>query len=343
MPRSEIHGVTPKVVRNWLVLVYGMILLMTMLGGITRLTGSGLSMVDWRPLMGALPPLSEAEWSMVFEKYQRSPQYIERNHWMVLADFKKIFFWEYFHRLCGRLIGVVFVGPWIFFVGKGLIRGRLAILTFLILVLGGGQGLMGWYMVKSGLISVPEVSHYRLAAHLLLACTLAMWVLWLILQTSAARTVPKEAASAATSWCLLVLIGLMVIQLGYGALMAGTKAGYYFQTFPKMNGRWMPHGVLEGNFLDNPVTIHFTHRCLAWAISSFVVILALLRYKHSYTSRQKLSLLLLVVMVFVQFSLGVATILFSIPIAIAVAHQVCGILLISAAVFSLHAHVYPRY
>jgi heme a synthase len=341
VPRSEIHGVTPKVVRNWLVLVYGMILLMTMLGGITRLTGSGLSMVDWRPLMGALPPLSEAEWNLVFEEYQRSPQYVDRNYWMALADFKKIFFWEYIHRLCGRLIGLVFVGPWMFFVGKGLIRGRLTMLTFLILVLGGGQGLMGWYMVKSGLINAPEVSHYRLAAHLLLACALAMWVLWLILQTSVVRTVPRKVASTATSWCLLVLIGAMVIQIGYGALMAGTKAGYYFQTFPTMNGRWMPHNVLDGNFLDNPVAIHFTHRCLAWAISSFVAIIVLFRYKYSYTSRQKFSLLLLVVMVFVQFLLGVATVLLSIPIPIAVAHQVCGLLLISAAVFSLHAHVCP--
>ena len=262
---SSHSPVSPRVTQ-WLWSVYGMIFCMVVIGGVTRLTGSGLSMVEWRPLMGSLPPLSEAEWLRVFDLYKVSPQYQEVNHWMTLTDFKSIFFWEYLHRLFGRLIGLVFFIPWLYFTLKGHLTGSLRLRAFVALILGGSQGLLGWYMVKSGLVDQPEVSHFRLAAHLSLAFVCGMWVFSLIL-TLTRPSLKKWQADRE----LYGFLALLILQIVYGAFMAGTRAGYLYQTFPDLNGSWIAPqwGMMSPWWKDltsNPDSIHFIHRTLAWLV-----------------------------------------------------------------------------
>lgn len=216
----------------WLVIIYLAIAAMVAVGGTVRLTGSGLSMVDWKPLMGALPPISEEAWTQKFELYQQSPQFQKVNHWMGLSDFKRIFFWEYIHRLLGRLLGVLFAVPWMWFVATGRLRGRNAAKTSLAFVLGGLQGLLGWYMVRSGLVDRPSVSHLRLAAHLGLALIVANYVLWLILEQRVRPPRPvDEEEERQRRWVYRGALGLLVlisVQVVYGAFVAGTRAGLIF-------------------------------------------------------------------------------------------------------------------
>jgi len=325
-------------VQTWLIVVYGMILMMTMLGGTTRLTGSGLSMVEWHPLMGIFPPMGESQWLTVFEQYKLSPQYKLVNTWMALSDFKRIFFWEYLHRIFGRCIGLAFFLPWVVFVVRKQLQGKLAYRTGLIFVLGGMQGLLGWYMVKSGLVNNPEVSHYRLAAHLLLACFLACWVLWTILGLDQ----EDQGSPSRIRWLFFWATIGIAIQICFGAFMAGTRAGYLYATFPKMNGRWIPHNLLmepDGwrNLIDNPTGIHFMHRALAWVLAIGILILCRKGWQRATTPHQRLSIAFLGSGVVGQFLLGVVTVIYSVPTPIAVAHQGCALLLLSASVFAFHA------
>ena len=327
---------------RWLWLTLGMIFCMVMIGGITRLTGSGLSMVEWRPLMGALPPLSDMEWSRVFELYQASPQYQEVNAWMTLADFKRIFFWEYLHRLFGRLIGLVFFIPWLYFTLKGHLKGHWRTRAFVALVLGGAQGLMGWYMVKSGLVDRPEVSHFRLAAHLSLAFLCGMWIWAMILDVYALRDAasgppqdreetPGDALSPLILWAF---IGILTLQIIYGAFMAGTRAGYLYDTFPTMNGSWLAPqwGALTPwwrDLLYNPDSVHFIHRTLAWVVLGWGVYLV----KRCWSSPRLISnARWLLITLSLQFLLGVFTVLSGMNHALAAAHQGGAFLLLSATV-----------
>ncbi len=331
-----------RAVRTWLLGVYAMIFAMVLVGGITRLTGSGLSMVEWRPLMGAVPPLSDAAWHEVFAKYQRSPQYKLVNTWMTLADFKQIFFWEYLHRLLGRLIGLVFALPFVVFVVRRQIRGRLAWRTGLAFILGGLQGLLGWYMVQSGLVDRPEVSHLRLAAHLLLALLVASWIQWIWLDT---RPVPEHLEGArgrglrAGAWLLLPLVTL---QLVYGAFMAGTRAGFLCATFPKMFGSWVPWGFWNldpawHNFFDNPMAIHFIHRLLGLVVAAAVITYWFLARRRARTTAERRTAGWLLTAVLVQLLLGILTVITHVPTALATAHQAGGVLLLAALVAVLHA------
>ena len=254
---------TSHAVATWLLLLYLMVFAMVIVGGATRLTGSGLSMVEWHPLMGALPPLSESDWIETFQKYQASPQYQLVNQWMVLSDFKRIFLWEYVHRLLGRLIGVVFLVPWLFFLIRRSLDRPLAWKTFVAFLLGGAQGLLGWFMVKSGLVDNPEVSHYRLAAHLALALLVGHYLLWLFLDarrpTVRRSDSPPRGASNAPTWSF---IALLAVQIVFGALMAGKHAGLVAATFPDMNGEWIPSAFLSiepwwRDLVENPLSIHF--------------------------------------------------------------------------------------
>lgn len=320
----------------WLVIVYLFICAMVLIGGTTRLTGSGLSMVEWHPLMGALPPMTEEGWLAVFGKYQETPQFKLVNQWMTLADFKQIFFWEYFHRLVGRLIGVIFFVPWVVFVVRRQIRGQLAKRTALAFVLGGAQGLLGWFMVKSGLIDMPAVSHFRLAAHLMLALFLGCWILWIILdlRPGGEESGPVSKRLRRLSWGLFALIALQCV---YGAFMAGTRAGYMYSTFPTMNGEWVPSGFADMNPLSHPISIHFLHRVLAWLTAAAVLGFGFYARSKATTRRQRTATYLLLLAVVLQFLLGTFTVLFNMPIPLAVAHQGGGILLLSAALFGAHA------
>ena len=327
----------------WLLAVYGMIAAMVLIGGVTRLTGSGLSMVTWRPLMGALPPLGEADWQAVFEQYQQFPQYQRVNDWMTLADFKRIFFWEYLHRLFGRLIGVVFFIPWLWLILRKRLRGRWAARSFIAFVLGGLQGVLGWYMVKSGLVDIPAVSHFRLAAHLGLAFFVGGYVWWMLLDLRPGEGSRTAPFGRRWGWAFL---GLLVLQIVYGAFVAGTRAGFMYQTFPDMNGVMVPADWLSlepawRNFVANHDTINFVHRSLGWVVGFTGLALGVVSARRAETARQRLTAYAVAGCVLLQFALGVAAVVMAIPTALGAAHQLGAFVLLSAALAWLHAHRPP--
>lgn len=324
----------------WLFSLWLLILAMVVVGGTTRLTGSGLSMVDWHPLMGTVPPLSTADWQAVFERYKSSPQYAQVNHWMQLSDFKRIFFWEYFHRLLGRAVGLWFMVPFVVFLVRGRLRGVWIGRTLVCLLLGGAQGLLGWYMVRSGLVDRPEVSHYRLAAHLSLAFLVGQWVLWLWLDArgDTACGTPRGPAWLRTlAWAFVALLGLQVV---WGAFMAGTRAGYLVSSFPDMNGHYLPGAfVRAGQVLHDlhhsPLAIHWAHRALGIAVllAAFGLWLTVRRSGGEAARRAMRGVLHVTA---AQVALGIATVVWHVPIAVAVLHQACAFLLLSAAVRLCH-------
>ncbi len=319
----------------WLLALLAMVVAMVLLGGVTRLTGSGLSMVEWHPLMGALPPMGDAEWAAVFEKYQRFPQYKQVNAWMTLADFQRIFVWEYLHRLVGRLVGLVFLVPWVFFVVRGALRGRWMRRTLLAGILGGLQGLLGWFMVKSGLVDVPAVSHLRLAAHLSLAFVVALWISWLLFETRPddPSSTPAPGIARAT-WAVLALVGLQTV---YGAFMAGTRAGFLYATFPAMHGQLVPP---LGDPLHDLTTIHFIHRTLGWLVLGAVGSWWWKARAAACSTRQTRSVRLASNLVGLQFTLGVATVMMRVPTSLAIAHQLGALALLIALLYA--AFVFNR-
>jgi cytochrome c oxidase assembly protein subunit 15 len=335
MPPNE-----TRAVRVWLLTLWFLVMLMVMIGGITRLTGSGLSITEWRPVSGALPPIGEAAWQDAFVAYQHSPQFMSENNWMTLADFQRIYFWEYVHRLFGRALGLVFVLPWLYFMARRRLSAAVARRTFTVLVLGGLQGAVGWFMVKSGLVNEPRVSHYRLALHLLLGVGVGQWILWQALDL----LTPREPAYALSGWprrAVLALGPLLVLQLVYGAFMAGTRAGYVAATFPDMNGRYAPRafftsGSLLRDLLDNPLSIHYVHRVLGVVVLAYVTILALLVLRQCRIELRAAGYLVLAAALG-QLTLGVLTVVLRIPTAVAVAHQAGAYILCSAALLLTHA------
>jgi cytochrome c oxidase assembly protein subunit 15 len=329
-----------RVVLAWLWLLFGMVFAMEFIGGATRLTGSGLSMVEWRPLMGVIPPIGTAEWSEVFARYQESPQYQEVNSWMRLDDFKRIFFWEYVHRAFGRLIGIVALVPWLLFVLQKRLPAWLARRSLVAIALGGLQGLLGWYMVRSGLVDRPEVSHFRLAAHLLLAILIAQWVLWILLDIHYPRAGRKRGMSWLPALCFS-LIGLIALQIVYGAFMAGTQAGLLFPSFPDMNGVYAPQhfftsASLLADLLENPHAIHWVHRMLGWLLVLCVGLIAYrVRSEHQHIV-PAWAPSALVLLALAQFVLGALTAVYQVPLLLGVGHQAGAFLMISSATLVAH-------
>ena len=323
----------------WLVIVYLMIMGMVAVGGITRLTGSGLSMTEWHPLMGWIPPLSVADWNHVFDLYKESPEYQKVNHWMDLEHFKQIFFWEYIHRVLGRLIGLVFFLPWVYFVLRKHLRGAWIWKTFIAFALGGAQGLLGWFMVQSGLRDVPEVSHFRLAAHLSLAFCVGSYVLWLAMDI--VWPVAQRQSKKLQLWAW-GFIGLLSLQIVYGAFMAGKKAGSLFSTFPLFLGQWFPPEAWTfspwwHNLLDNPSMIHGIHRWMGWVVAFAGLAMAVSLWRSETARRHRMVAMGLGLTVSTQFALGAATVLTVVHLWTAVAHQVMGFILLSFAVATVHA------
>ena len=317
-------------VRNWLIVVAAMIFFMIVLGALTRLTESGLSMVEWRPVTGWLPPLSRAEWQVEIEKYLSSPQGRLVSHDFTALDFQKIFWLEYLHRLWGRLIGVVFALPLAWFWLRGQLPSRLKPRLVALLVLGGLQGALGWAMVASGLVDRPSVSHYRLAAHLGLAVALYGYTVWLVLETGSRGTRMDDAKTRREA---TGLIGFLFIVLTWGALMAGLRAGTAHNTFPTMSGYWIPPGLFDLapwwiNPFENGTTIQLIHRWLAMLLVLGVLALAM-RVRRAETWAAG-------TMALVQLGLGIATILSGIEIALASAHQAGAVLLLTALIVVRH-------
>lgn len=304
-----------------------MVFAMMIIGAITRLSEAGLSMVEWRPLIGALPPLNDGEWSRVFELYQQSPEYLKKNGWMELSDFKTIFFWEWFHRLWGRLIGIVFVLPLAFFWIRKMIPPGYRLKLLGMLALGGGQGLMGWYMVKSGLIDIPAVSHYRLAAHLGLAFLIIAGLVWIGLSLSLKTRRFSNRALHLHVWITLVTIATTML---WGAFTAGLDAGLiYNETFPKMGGQWVPpdfwkYDTLWANIIENHSAVQFTHRWLA-VTTVFMVLSLWLHASLKGLSFRALHAAALIALI--QLGLGIATLLSGVHLHIAVMHQAGAITL----------------
>ena len=327
-------------VRLWLGLVLGMILLMVAVGGITRLTESGLSMVTWEPILGTLPPMNEAQWEFRFDQYKQYPEYRELRPDMTLHEFKFIFFWEYLHRLLGRLLGVVYAFPLAWFWLRGKLPSRLKIPLQIGLLVGGAQGVMGWYMVSSGLVDNPYVSHYRLAAHLGLAFLLFAFLLWILLTTWPKTEDAKPASRSALLWAG-GLTGLLVVQIFWGALVAGLNAGFLYNTFPKMQGYWLPpYGAILTpfwiNLLDNPATVQFIHRVLGTLlVLGTAMAWMALRRDPTIEGDKRTALHVFVMLMLFQFWLGVFTLVLVVPLTLGVMHQVTACLLLGASVYLL--------
>jgi len=326
----------------WLLICCTLIFAMVVLGGVTRLTHSGLSMVEWDPIMGAVPPMGEQQWQSVFEKYKQFPEYRERNFGMSLSEFKGIYYVEYAHRMLGRTIGIVFLVPLLYFLWRGRIGRGLGPKLMALFVLGGLQGLMGWYMVQSGLVDRPSVSQYRLTAHLIFAFAIYGYMLWIALDLLA----PQPALAGRRDlggvrrmvWAMTALIVIMILT---GGFVAGTKAGFAFNTFPLMNGRWVPDGYLAmqpvwHNFTENIATIQFNHRWLAilTGLSVLGVWWAALRRQVDGATRTALHALLLLGAI--QIALGISTLLMVVPVALGAAHQGGALALLSAAIVVNH-------
>jgi cytochrome c oxidase assembly protein subunit 15 len=323
----------------WLLVCCGLVFAMVILGGFTRLTGSGLSMVDWRPLMGWLPPLDDAEWRRVFEMYQLSPEFRQVNAHMDVSDFKGIFWLEYLHRLLGRTIGIVFAVPFAFFVLKGYIGKSEWLKYALMFILGGLQGVLGWYMVKSGLVDNPHVSHYRLTAHLVAAFLIYAYMFWIAMTLLFPASGSRRHAWFGKTLLLTCLISLTIIS---GGFVAGLKAGEIYNTFPLMGSYWIPPGLLALepawlNVFDNLTTVQFDHRLLA--ITTFILIVAywLHTRRAELPRRSRTATNVLLVTAVLQLILGISTLLLSVPTVLAAAHQAVAMVLFTVALFLVHS------
>lgn len=330
-----------KPVIAWLASVCALIVLMVVVGGITRLTGSGLSITDWKPIMGAIPPLNAADWGDAFRKYQEIPQFKLENAGMTLSRFKFIFFWEYTHRLLGRLVGVAFLLPWLWFLRKGAFDRRLAVRLGVGFVLGGLQGALGWFMVMSGLVDRVSVSQYRLAAHLALALLVLGYLFWILLDL---RTGPSAERTEAPRLRgpLLAVTALLSLQILYGALVAGLKAGFGYNTFPTMNGHWFPEGFFQYepawlNLFESRAGVQFVHRMLAWSLALSIVGIWIFARKLALNARQARAMNALLAMVGAQFLLGVLTVVLVVPLPLAAAHQLGACFLLLFALRANHA------
>lgn len=324
----------------WLFLCCAAIFAMVVLGGVTRLTGSGLSMVQWEPLMGILPPLDHAQWQETFRLYQQFPEYKLRNYSMNLAEFKSIFWLEYFHRLLGRTIGVIFFVPLLYFIATGKVRKSLIPRLVGMFILGGLQGLMGWYMVKSGLVDNPHVSPYRLTAHLGLAFIIYAYIFWTALDLYFPRTSGMTISRRLKQAALLLTLGIFITVLS-GGFVAGLKAGYAFNTFPLMDGHLVPESIfalspLWTNFFENIATVQFDHRVMATLMFLLIPLFWLFATRRELPPRARLGSHLLLAMLAVQISLGISTLLLYVPIPLAAAHQAGALVLFTLALFVTH-------
>jgi cytochrome c oxidase assembly protein subunit 15 len=331
--RSE-AGAARRLVAGWLLLCCALVAAMVVLGGVTRLTGSGLSMVTWKPLHGVVPPLNQAEWAEEFDRYRASPEYRLKNAGMSLDGFKRIFWFEYAHRLLGRAVGVAFLLPMLWLLARRLLDPRLVPRLALMFVLGGAQGLLGWWMVKSGLVAEPRVSQYRLTAHLGLAIALYLWMLWTALAVLRGRA-PVRAARAPLARPALALLLFAFVTVLSGGFVAGLHAGLIYNTFPSMGGHWLPPDLWAltpgwRNPFENAVTAQFGHRVLATVLFAAVLALCAACLRAPVAGPACAWAYAAAAAIVLQFALGVATLLAQAPVPLAAAHQANALLVLSA-------------
>ena len=332
-----------RAIAIWLLVCCAMIFAMVVLGGVTRLTGSGLSMVRWEPVTGIFPPMTQAEWQQEFAHYQASPEYQKINVGMDLAGFKQIYWFEFAHRLLGRAIGVIFLLPFLYFLLRRKIEKPFIPRLGFMFVLGGLQGLLGWYMVKSGLVDNPHVSQYRLTAHLAAAIVIYAYMFWVALDLLAARqrSGPGGRHASLRPYALMTA-GLIFLTILSGGFVAGTKAGFAYNTFPLMDGRWIPDGLfalspLYRNLFENIATVQFDHRLLATVTLIAVMAFWWTATRVPMARRARLAVHLLLAMVLIQVTLGISTLLLHVPVSLAAAHQAGALALFTLLLFASHA------
>ncbi|MDA7557785.1 COX15/CtaA family protein [Flavobacteriaceae bacterium] len=329
-----------KKVVYWLLTGCALIFTMVIVGGITRLTHSGLSISNYKLISGTIPPLNELEWHDAFELYKQYPEYQKLNKHFDLQDFKDIYFWEWLHRVLGRFIGLVFLIPFIYFLIRKQLTKPTIKKTIILLCLGTFQGFLGWYMVKSGLVDNPDVSHYRLAAHLTTAFITFAYTFWVALDL-----IFPDKKVTNISFRNLVRFGLLILllQIIYGAFVAGLDAGFIHNHWPLMNESQFMHNTvyieqtpIYKNFIEGKSGVQFMHRILAYIVVLSILIIWRKGRKLKLNKHQKNGINLLLIMVGVQFLLGVLTLLFHVPVWLGVAHQVGAFILLSIMTFTLH-------
>jgi cytochrome c oxidase assembly protein subunit 15 len=327
---------SPRAVRWWLTAIAALIATMVLVGGATRLTESGLSIVEWKPVTGTLPPLNDAQWMQAFEGYKTIPQYRELNAGMNLAEFKTIFWWEWSHRLLGRLIGIAYLLPFLWFLWRGALRADLKRRLWIIFGLGALQGAVGWWMVASGLTQRVEVSQLRLATHLVLALLIYAAIVWTLRRLSERQpaVVPPRLKITA-----MALLALTFVQLYLGALVAGLRAGRIYNTWPEIDGALIPSAsrlFFEGpwwrNLFDNTLTVQFEHRMTAYALLALAILHAVDAVRSRAGPAAVNGAMLLAAAIMLQAALGIFTLLHQVPIVLALAHQAVAIVVLTLAI-----------
>ncbi len=337
-----------RAVRLWLLIIAALVLTMVVVGGATRLTGSGLSITEWKPIVGALPPMSEAAWQDAFEKYKQIPQYRAVNKGMTLEGFTAIFWWEWGHRFLGRAIGFVFLLPFAYFLLRRAIPRAFIPKVAALFVLGGAQGGLGWFMVASGLMGSDRiyVSQYRLAAHLALATIIAGYAFWLALTIREDGQERKAAPAACSSAgaAAIVLSALVYLQIVAGAFVAGLGAGHASNTWPLMGGHFIPYGLTDHsplymNLFENHITVQFVHRMIAYLIALYALAFAAAVWSRPALRAPAIAI---GVAVLVQIALGVATIVYGVPLGYALLHQGNAMLVLAASLWAVQRAAAPQ-
>lgn len=329
---QKVNSPDNTAIARWLLVCAAIVFCIVVVGGITRLTRSGLSIVEWKPFTGTLPPLGEAQWNEEFSKYRETPEYKLVNRGMQLEEFKNIFWWEYIHRVLARLIGLAFLLPFLWFLLRKKIHGFMAGKLALVFALGGLQGFVGWYMVKSGLVKDPHVSHLRLMSHLLLAVLLYGTLIYTAWQFKSGQSKVRKTA---IGWLNVVMVFLL---LASGALVAGLKAGKIYNTFPLMNGSYFPPGVewmspFIANLYDNPALVQFIHRNIAYALGMSLAVQVYFHRAEVRAVKFRHPLVLFLSVYLLQVLLGVLTLLNSVPVLLGALHQANAIMLFSIALY----------
>jgi cytochrome c oxidase assembly protein subunit 15 len=334
MPQQDSN----RAIAIWLLVVAALIFSMVILGGVTRLTRSGLSMVEWKPVVGIVPPLSQQQWQESFDKYKQFPEYRKINREMDVDEYKSIFWFEYSHRVLGRTIGLAFLIPFLIFLARGKIKKSHTPKFIAMFVLGGLQGLLGWYMVKSGLVNQPHVSQYRLTAHLIAAIAIYSYILWVAWGFLLPRPSQDNTSHRKIMRYSLALTALILLMIVSGGFVAGTKAGLAYNTFPTMNGYWFPEGLFSQhpwwiNLFENITTIQFNHRLIAWLLMACVPAFWFYATRYITEPRTRMALHLLLAMLAIQVTLGITTLLFAVPVVLAASHQAGALILLTVMLF----------
>jgi cytochrome c oxidase assembly protein subunit 15 len=336
LPAPSIRAMArPRALALWLFGVAGLVFLMVVVGGITRLTESGLSITEWKPVTGALPPLSEAAWEAEFQKYRQTYQYAAMNEGMTLSAFKFIYFWEWFHRLLGRMIGLAFAVPLAWFWLRRAIPAGYHARLLALLALGGLQGVIGWWMVTSGLWDRTEVSHLRLAIHLTTALFILGGLIWTALDLLALARDPRARPARLGTLSTMALL-ILLVQLLMGAFVAGMNAGQVSNSWPLMNGRLFPDGVTWiglQTFIDDPFLTHFIHRWWAFVVVAALVVLA----RAARRAGDRVASVAVHSAFGVQILFGIATVMLGVPLWAAAAHQAVGALVVATTAWAAHA------